>query len=113
MVPFTVVGPSGRIVWGSSAAGSPAPVSRRQVAGVNATAGEPPATAAGRCHSSRALGCTLAIGRGITDASATTIRRWLHDDAIKPRQRRLWICMRDPAFPAKAGPDEDVICANR
>jgi len=107
-----VAGSSG----GSSAVGSPAPVSPRQVAEVKAIAGEPPATHGlplSRC--TRAELHRLIIERGITDASATTIRRWLNDEAIKPRQQRAWIVMRDPALPGKAGrlhPDEDVICAD-
>ena len=63
-----------------------------------------------------------------TEASAATIWRWLHDDAIKPWQTRSWIFPRDPDFPLKAGrapdlyarvfegkrlrPDEYVICAD-
>ncbi len=70
----------------------------------------------------------LVIERGVTDASATTIWRWLHDDAIKPWQTRSWIFPRDPDCAAKAGraldlyarvfegkrlrPDEYVICAD-
>ena len=70
----------------------------------------------------------LVIERGVTDASATTIWRWLHDDAIKPWQTRSWIFPRDRAFAEKAGrvldlyarvfegrrlrPDEYVICAD-
>jgi hypothetical protein len=70
----------------------------------------------------------LVIQRGVTDASASTIWRWLHDDAIKPWQTRSWIFPRDPCFPEKAGraldlyarifegrrlrPDEYVICAD-
>jgi hypothetical protein len=70
----------------------------------------------------------LVIERGVTDASASTIWRWLHDDAIKPWQTRSWIFPRDPDFAAKAGraldlyarvfegrrlrPDEYVICAD-
>jgi hypothetical protein len=70
----------------------------------------------------------LVIERGVTDASASTIWRWLHDDAIKPWQTRSWIFPRDPDFPAKAHraldlyarvfegkrlrPDEYVICAD-
>lgn len=70
----------------------------------------------------------LVIERGVTDASASTIWRWLHDDAIKPWQTRSWIFPRDPDFPAKAGraldlyarvfegqrlrPDEYVVCAD-
>jgi len=70
----------------------------------------------------------LVIERGVTDASASTIWRWLHDDAIKPWQTRSWIFPRDSQFAAKAGraldlyarifegrrlrPDEYVICAD-
>jgi len=70
----------------------------------------------------------LVIERGVTDASASTIWRWLHEDAIKPWQTRSWIFPRDPNFPEKAGraldlyarifdgkrlrPDEYVICAD-
>jgi hypothetical protein len=44
----------------------------------------------------------LVIERGVTDASATTIWRWLAEDAIKPWQQRSWLVVRDPAFGAKA-----------
>jgi hypothetical protein len=70
----------------------------------------------------------LVIERGVTDASASTIWRWLHEDAIKPWQTRSWIFPRDPAFAVKAGrvldlyarifdgkrlrPDEYVVCAD-
>ncbi|WTO95714.1 IS630 family transposase [Streptomyces sp. NBC_00208] len=41
--------------------------------------------------------------RGITDTiSASTVRRWLHQDALKPWQYRSWIFIRDPDFRAKA-----------
>ena len=68
------------------------------------------------------------IERGVTDASASTIWRWLHDDALKPWQQRSWIFVRDPRFREKAvrvldlyqrrfegrrlRPDELVICAD-
>ena len=61
-------------------------------------------------------------------ASASTIRRWLAGDALKPWQHRSWISVRDPEFAAKAarvldlyagiwdgrplGPDDYVICAD-
>jgi hypothetical protein len=70
----------------------------------------------------------LVIERGVTDASASTIWRWLHDDALKPWQQRSWIFPRDPCFAEKAGrvldlyqrrfegrrlrPDELVVCAD-
>ena len=71
---------------------------------------------------------SLVIERGVTEASASTIWRWLHEDAIRPWQVRSWLFMRDPDFAAKAGrvldlyerrfegrrlrPDELVICAD-
>ena len=45
----------------------------------------------------------LVIERGVTEASASTIWRWLHEDAIKPWQTRSWIFPRDPDFAQKAG----------
>jgi transposase len=44
-----------------------------------------------------------AVGRGITEAiSASTIRRILAADAIRPWQHRSWLFIRDPDFAAKA-----------
>jgi hypothetical protein len=43
------------------------------------------------------------IERGVSDASASTIGRWLAEDAIKPWQQRSWIFPRDPDFLEKAG----------
>jgi len=46
---------------------------------------------------------TEAVSRGITEAiSASTIRRILAADAIKPWQYRSWLFIRDPDFAAKA-----------
>ncbi|WP_374068549.1 IS630 family transposase [Rhodococcus sp. CX] len=43
------------------------------------------------------------VTRGIAGAiSASTVRRWLADDAIKPWQYRSWIFPRDPYFAPKA-----------
>ncbi|MFC5201880.1 IS630 family transposase [Streptomyces kaempferi] len=40
--------------------------------------------------------------RGITGpVSASTVRRWLRDDALKPWQHRSWIFITDPGFRAK------------
>jgi transposase len=60
--------------------------------------------------------------------SASTIRRWLARDALKPWQHRSWISVRDPQFASKAarvldlyariwdgrplGPGDYVICAD-
>ncbi|MER7468399.1 helix-turn-helix domain-containing protein [Streptomyces sp. NPDC097981] len=41
--------------------------------------------------------------RGITDSvSASTVRRWLREDAVKPWRYRSWIFIRDPNFRVKA-----------
>ena len=45
----------------------------------------------------------LVIERGVTEASASTIARWLHDDALRPWQQRSWVFPRDPDFHPKAG----------
>jgi len=39
----------------------------------------------------------------VDDISASTVARWLADDAIRPWRHRSWICPRDPDFAAKAG----------
>ncbi|GAA3812357.1 hypothetical protein ACFQ0G_11255 [Streptomyces chiangmaiensis] len=71
----------------------------------------------------------LLTARGITDTvSASTVRRWLREDALKPWQYRSWIYIRDPDFRAKAqraldlyartfdgvalGPDEYVLSSD-
>jgi transposase len=44
-----------------------------------------------------------AVTRAIADTiSASTVRRWLRDDALKPWQHRSWIFIRDPNFRATA-----------
>jgi transposase len=44
-----------------------------------------------------------AVTEGLVAAvSASTVRRWLHEDAIKPWQHRSWIFPRDPQFAVKA-----------
>ncbi len=70
-----------------------------------------------------------AVAAGIVGSvSASTVRRWLAEDAIKPWQHRSWIFVRDPDFRAKAarvldlyartwegsplGPDEYVISSD-
>jgi transposase len=70
-----------------------------------------------------------AVTAGIVDAvSASTVRRWLAEDAIKPWQHQSWIFVRDPDFRVKAsrvldlyarvwegvplGPDEYVISSD-
>jgi hypothetical protein len=44
----------------------------------------------------------LVVERGVCEASASTIARWLAEDALKPWQHRSWIFPTDPAFLEKA-----------
>jgi hypothetical protein len=48
------------------------------------------------------------IERAVCDASASTIARWLAEDAIRPWQHRSWLFPRDPRFLEKAGPVLDL-----
>ncbi|MGH2715444.1 MAG: transposase [Thermoleophilaceae bacterium] len=50
----------------------------------------------------------LVIERGVTQASASTIARWLAEDALKPWQHRSWVFPTDPDFLAKAAPVLDL-----
>jgi transposase len=46
---------------------------------------------------------TQAVSEGLASSlSASTVRRWLREDAIKPWQHESWIFPRDPDFAAKA-----------
>ena len=75
-----------------------------QVAEVKAIACELPRThGLPLSRFSRAELHRLVIERGVSEASASTIWRWLHEDAIKPWQTRSWIFPRDPEFAVKAG----------
>jgi hypothetical protein len=75
-----------------------------QVAEVKAIACELPVSCgAPLSRFSRAELHRLVLEHGITEASASTIWRWLSEDAIKPWQVRSWIFRRDPDFRAKAG----------
>jgi hypothetical protein len=75
-----------------------------QVAEVKAVACELPAThGVPLSRFSRTELHRLVVERGVTAASASTIWRWLAEDAIKPWQVRSWIFRRDPDFRAKAG----------
>jgi hypothetical protein len=48
--------------------------------------------------------CNVITGfRPASPSSASTIWRWLHEDATKPRQTCSWIFLRDPRFVEKAG----------
>ena len=75
-----------------------------QVAEVKAIACELPAThGVPLSRFSRTELHRLVVERGVTEASASTIWRWLSQDAIKPWQVRSWIFGRDPDFREKAG----------
>jgi len=50
----------------------------------------------------------LVLERGVSEASASTIARWLSEDALKPWQHRSWVFPTDPDFLAKAGPVLDL-----
>ena len=79
----------------------PAPV----VAEVKAMACQPPeARDVPLSRWSSAELAAQAVAEGLTvSVSASTVRRWLHDDAIRPWQHRSWIFPRDPGFAVKAG----------
>jgi transposase len=83
--------------------------------------GRPPAFTAADRAEAVALACALPAETGVPlsrwscpelarelaarcqiTACASTIRRWLAADALKPWQHRSWISVRDPAFAAKA-----------
>jgi hypothetical protein len=48
------------------------------------------------------------IEQAVSEASASTIGRWLAQDAIRPWQHKSWIFPRDPDFLEKAGPVLDL-----
>jgi transposase len=73
-------------------------------AGVKAMACEPPASRdvpLARWSSSELAVQAVAEGL-VASVSASTVRRWLAEDAIKPWQYRSWIFPRDPDFATKA-----------
>lgn len=74
------------------------------VAEVKAMACEPPARRdVPLSRWSSAELAAQAVTEGLVAAvSASTVRRWLHADAIKPWQHRSWIFPRDPQFAIKA-----------
>jgi len=84
--------------------------------------GRPPVSTAADRAEAVALACALPAESGVplskwscpeiarelaarcqVAASASTVRRWLAGDALKPWQHRSWISVRDPAFAVKAG----------
>jgi transposase len=110
--------------------GRPRSFPAQMVAQVKAMACEPPAVRAvplSRWSSAELAAQAVAEGLAVS-VSASTVRRWLAEDAIKPWQHRSWIFPRDPNFAVKAarvldlyervwdgndlGPDEYVISAD-
>jgi hypothetical protein len=73
-----------------------------QIAEVKALACEPPSDGAPLSRRSTADVHRLVIKRGISEASQSTIVRWLAEDAIRPWQHRSWIFPTDPDFAEKA-----------
>ncbi|MEJ7786607.1 MAG: hypothetical protein WKF96_17540 [Solirubrobacteraceae bacterium] len=94
----------------STAVGSPAAFSPpHEVAQVKAVACELPKThGLPLSRFSRSELHRFVVEQAVSDASATTIGRWLADDAIGPWQHRSWIFPRDPDFLQKAGPVLDL-----
>lgn len=110
--------------------GRPRRFAAEVVAGVKAIACQPPTARAvplSRWSSAELAAQAVAEGLAVS-VSASTVRRWLAEDAIKPWQHRSWIFPRDPQFAVKAarvldlyeriwdgavlGPDEYVISAD-
>ena len=85
--------------------GRPRTFPARVVAEVKALACEPPAgsgkpLARWTCPE---LARQAAAAGIVASVSASTVRRWLASDAIKPWQHRSWIFPRDPYFALKGG----------
>ncbi|MGH9021489.1 MAG: IS630 family transposase [Acidimicrobiia bacterium] len=74
------------------------------VAGIKALACEPPEKRAVPLSrwSSAELAAHAVVEGLVAAISSSTVRRWLHADAIKPWRYRSWIFPRDPDFEAKA-----------
>jgi transposase len=84
--------------------GRPRSFPAQVVAEVKAMACEPPQVRAvplSRWSSADLAAQAVAEGLAVT-VSASTVRRWLAEDAIKPWQYRSWIFPRDPNFAVKA-----------
>lgn len=85
--------------------GRPRTFAATVVAEVKAMACEPPAqreVPLSRWSSAELARQAVAEGLVVT-VSASTVRRWLATDAIKPWRYRSWIFPRDPDFASKAG----------
>lgn len=84
--------------------GRPRSFPAEMVAEVKAMACEPPQARSvplSRWSSAELAGQAVAEGLAVS-VSASTVRRWLAEDAIKPWQYRSWIFPRDPNFAVRA-----------
>lgn len=115
----------------ASRSGRPRRFSAVQRAQVTALACELPATRGMPLSrwSSFELACEAVEAGVVVDISASTVRRWLAADALKPWQYRSWIAPRAPDFAAKAavvldlyarvwdgvplGPNDYVLCSDK
>jgi hypothetical protein len=80
-----------------------------EVAQVKAVACELPRThGVALSRFSRAELHRFVIEQAVSEASASTIGRWLAEDAIRPWRHKSWIFPRDPDFLEKAGPVLDL-----
>jgi hypothetical protein len=44
---------------------------------------------------------SLVMEQGITEASASTVWRWIHEDGLKPWQQRSWVFRATPSSPRR------------
>ena len=82
---------------------------------VKALACEPPAESRGAAVAvelARSWPCRRSREAWWSAISASTVRRWLAEDAIKPWQHRSWIFPRDPDFAVKAARVLDLYARN-
>lgn len=84
--------------------GRPSPFSPLQVAQVKALACTPPADCGLPLSrwSCPELAHQAAVAGICSKIAASTVRRWLSEDALKPWQYQSWVFIRDPNFAAKA-----------
>ncbi len=85
--------------------GRPASFTPVQVAGVKALACQPPEASGaplGRWSCPETWPSRWSPTGSARRLSASTVRRWLAEDAIKPWQHQSWIFVTDPNFAARA-----------
>jgi Homeodomain-like domain len=87
-----------------SRAGRPRRFPPEEVAQIKAVACELPSELGVPISRFSRAALRLVIERGVTEASASTVARWLAQDALEPRHHRLWVFPRDPCSCETAGP---------